>query len=49
MNGQSLKHYISGDSYNEDVDIIQVTAPETFIKENFSESVEAEFEKVQFR
>jgi hypothetical protein len=24
VNGQRLKHYISGDSYNEDIDIIQV-------------------------
>ena len=32
VNGQRLKHYISGDSYNEDVDIIQVVTPEDFIK-----------------
>jgi hypothetical protein len=33
VNGQRLKHYISGDSYNEDIDIIQVVTPEEFIKE----------------
>jgi hypothetical protein len=33
VNGQRLKNYISGDSYNEDIDIIQVVTPEEFIKE----------------
>jgi hypothetical protein len=28
VNGQRLKHYISGDSYNEDIDIIQVVTTE---------------------
>jgi hypothetical protein len=28
VNGQRLKHYISGDSYNEDVDVIQMVTPE---------------------
>jgi hypothetical protein len=32
VNGQRLKHYISGDSYNEDIDIIQVVTLEEFIK-----------------
>ena len=32
VNGQRLKHYISGDSYNEDVDITQMVTPEVFIK-----------------
>ena len=32
VNGKRLKHYISGDSYGEDVDIIQVVTPEDFIK-----------------
>ena len=49
VNGQRLKHYISGDSYNEDVDIIQAITPEDYIKENISESAEPDFEKVQFR
>jgi hypothetical protein len=33
VNGQGLKHYISRDSYNEDIDIRQVVTPEEFIKE----------------
>jgi hypothetical protein len=33
VNGQRLKHYISGDSYNEDIDVIQVATPEEFIKD----------------
>jgi hypothetical protein len=28
VNGQRLKHYITGDSYNEDVDIIEIVSPE---------------------
>jgi hypothetical protein len=31
VNGQRLKHYIAGDSYNEDVDVIQTVSPEEFI------------------
>jgi hypothetical protein len=34
VNGQRLKHYISTDSYNEDVDVIQMITPEEFIKEH---------------
>jgi hypothetical protein len=34
VNGQRLKHYIAGDSYNEDVDIIQTVSPEEFIQDN---------------
>jgi hypothetical protein len=34
VNGQRLKHYISGDSYNEDVDVIQMITLEEFIKEH---------------
>jgi hypothetical protein len=33
VNAQRLKYYISGDSYNEDIDIIQVVTLEEFIKE----------------
>jgi hypothetical protein len=44
VNGQRLKHYISGDSYNEDIDIIQVVTPEEFIKELMQETVESIFE-----
>ena len=44
MNGQRLKHSISGDSFNEDVDIIQVVTPEVFIKEQILETAESAFE-----
>ena len=40
VNGQRLKHYISGDTYNEDVDIIEVVTPEEFIKDQLQESAE---------
>jgi hypothetical protein len=32
VNGQRLMHYIFGDSYNDDINIIQVATPEEFIK-----------------
>ena len=35
VNGQRLKHYISGDSYNEEVDIIQVVTPKNLLKSKF--------------
>jgi hypothetical protein len=44
VNGQRLKHYISRDSYNEDIDIIQVVAPEEFMKEQMQETAESVFE-----
>ena len=44
VNGQRLKHYISGDTYNEDVDIIEVVTPEEFIKDQFQKSAESVFE-----
>jgi hypothetical protein len=44
VNGQRLKHYISGDSYNEDVDVIQMMTPEEFIKDNMQETAEFVFE-----
>jgi hypothetical protein len=44
VNGQRLKHYISGDSYNEDIDIIQVVTLEDFIKEQMQETAESIFE-----
>ena len=44
VNGQRLKHYISGDSYNEDIDVIQVVTPENFIKEQIQETAESVFE-----
>jgi hypothetical protein len=39
VNGQRLKHYIAGDSYNEDV--IQMITSEEFIKEHMQESAES--------
>jgi hypothetical protein len=44
VNGQRLKHYISGDSYNEDVGVIQMVTPEEFIKEHMLETAESVFE-----
>jgi hypothetical protein len=44
VNGQRLKHYISGDSYNEDVDVIQMVTLEEFIKEHMEETAESIFE-----
>jgi hypothetical protein len=44
VNGQRLKHYISGDSYNEDIDVIQVVTPKEFIKEHMQETAESIFE-----
>jgi hypothetical protein len=44
VNGQRLKHYISGDSCNEDVDVIQMVTPEEFIKEHMQETTESVFE-----
>jgi hypothetical protein len=44
VNGQRLKHYISGDSYNEDIDISQVVTPEEFIKEQMQETAESIFD-----
>jgi hypothetical protein len=41
VNGQRLKHYIAGDSYNEDVDVIQMITPEEFIKEHMQETAES--------
>jgi hypothetical protein len=41
VNGQRLKHYISGDSYNKDVDVIQMITPEEFIKEHMQETAES--------
>jgi hypothetical protein len=44
VNGQRLKHYISGDSYNENVDVIQVVTPEEFINKQMQETAELIFE-----
>jgi hypothetical protein len=44
VNGKRLKHYISRDSYNEDVDIIKVVTPKEFIKDHMQETAESIFE-----
>jgi hypothetical protein len=41
VNGKRLKHYIAGDSYNEDVDVIQMITLEEFIKEHIQETAES--------
>jgi hypothetical protein len=44
VNGQRLKHYIAGASYNEDVDVIEIVSPEEFIQDNLQEPAEFVFE-----
>jgi hypothetical protein len=44
VNGQRLKHYITGDSYNEDVDVIETVSPEEFIQDKLQEPAEFVFE-----
>jgi hypothetical protein len=44
VNGQRIKHYIAGDSYNKDVDVIQTVSPEKFIQDNIQEPTEFVFE-----
>jgi hypothetical protein len=44
VNRQRLKHYIAGDSYNEDVDVIQTVSLEEFIHDNMQEPAEFIFE-----
>jgi hypothetical protein len=44
VNGRRLKHYISEDSYTEDVGVIQMVTPEEFIKEHMQETAESVFE-----
>jgi hypothetical protein len=44
VNGQRIKHYISSDSYNEHIDVIQVVTLEEFIKEHMQETTESVFE-----
>jgi hypothetical protein len=43
VNGQGLKHYISRDSYNEDIDVIQVVTPKEFTKDHMQETGESVF------
>src|SRR3954464_13591691 len=44
VNGQRIKHYISRDTYNEDIDVIEVVTPEEFIKDQIQKSAESVFE-----
>jgi hypothetical protein len=44
VNGQRLKHYIARDSYNKDVDVIQMVSLEEFIQNNMQEPAEFVFE-----
>jgi hypothetical protein len=44
VNGQRLKHYIAGDSYNEDVDVIETVSPAEFIQDNLQKPAEFVFE-----
>jgi hypothetical protein len=43
LNGQRLKHYISGDSYNKDVDVIETVSPEEFIQDKLQVPTEFVF------
>jgi hypothetical protein len=43
VNRQILKHYIFGDSNNEDIDVIQVVTLEEFIKKHMQETAESAF------
>jgi hypothetical protein len=44
VNGQRLKNYISGDSYNEDVDVIETVSLKEFIQDKFQVPAEFVFE-----
>ena len=44
VNGQRLKHYISGDPLEKDVDIIQIVTPEDFIKSEYQKESESKLE-----
>jgi hypothetical protein len=44
VNGQRLKHYITGDSYNENVDVIETVSPEEFIQDKLQVPAEFVFE-----
>jgi hypothetical protein len=43
VNGQRRKHYIAGDSYNEDVDVIETVSLEEFIQDNLQKPAEFVF------
>ena len=44
VNGQRLKHYLSGDPYNVEADIIQVVTPEDHIRAKYPSRPESELE-----
>jgi hypothetical protein len=44
VNGQRLKHYISGYSYNDDVDVIEMVSPEDYIQDKLQEPADFVFE-----
>jgi hypothetical protein len=44
VNGQRLKHYITGDSYNEDFDVIKTVSLEEFIQDKLQVPAEFIFE-----
>ena len=45
VNGQRLKHYIYGDVYNENVDVIQMVSLEKFIITQKQESAESDLDR----
>src|SRR3954464_14852550 len=44
VNGQRLKHYIYGDSYNENVDTVDMITPEKFIEKEIQKTAEPDLE-----
>ena len=44
VNGQRLKHYIPGDSYNENVDTIDMITPEDFIEKEIQKTAGPDME-----
>ena len=44
VNGQRLKHYLSGDQYNLEADIIQVLTPENHIRAKYPSRPESDLE-----
>jgi hypothetical protein len=44
VNGQRLKHYITRDSYNEDVDVIEIVSLKEFIQDKLQVPAEFIFE-----
>ena len=42
VNGQRLKHYLSGDPYNVEADIVRVITPEDHIRAKYPSILESE-------